>query len=171
MGGEWVATFGTAIVGIAGIVATYLSACKARVTQTHHLQLNIAAENDRARLAEKRRIYAAYMCAISSYVAVERSLAAARNKNTSDSISVLRSELDRAMTIMLHALCEVRLIAPEILSLLAGSIVLQLASSEDTSLVFPQFRNELYKAMRRDLGEPEYRAIEEPEIVSHAIER
>ena len=111
---EWVGTLGTAIVGIAGIAATYLSACRARITQVRNLQLSIYAENDRARLAEKRRVYSEYMFAISSYVAIERSLAAARKKNASeDSISALRSELSKSMTIMLHALCEVRLIAPE----------------------------------------------------------
>ena len=169
---EWVGTLGTAIVGIAGIAATYLSACRARITQVRNLQLSIYAENDRARLAEKRRAYSEYMFAISSYVAIERSLAAARKKNASeDSISALRSELSKSMTIMLHALCEVRLIAPETLSLLAGNVVTGLATSEDTSLIFPQFRDELYKAMRCDLGEPEHQAIELPEIVSHAIER
>jgi hypothetical protein len=168
----WVGTLGTAIVGIVGIVATYLSARKARITQIYNLQLSIDAENDRARLAEKRRIYSEYMFAISSYVAIERSLAAARNKNAvEDSISVLCSELSKSMTIMLRALCEVRLIAPETLSLLAGNVVAGLATSEDTSLIFPQFRDELYKAMRCDLDEPEHQAIELPEIVSRAIER
>lgn len=168
----WIGTLGTAMVGTAGITATYWSARKARITQIQNLQLSINTENDRARLAEKRRIYTAYMCAISSYVAVERRLAVARNKGSDENgISALCSELGKSMTVMLHALCEVRLIAPEALSLLAGNIVLQLSTSEDTSVQFPQFRDELYKAMRRDLGESEYRAIELPEIVSHAIVR
>jgi hypothetical protein len=169
---EWIATLGTAIVGIAGIAATYLSAGKARITQIRNLQLSIDAENGRARIAEKRRVYVEYMSAISSYVTAERRLAAARSRNSAeDSISVLRPELDQAMTIMLRALCEVRLIAPGPLSLLAGNVVMGLATSEDTSLIFPQFRDELYKAMRCDLGEPEHQAIEHPEIVSNAIER
>lgn len=168
----WVATLGTATVGIVGIAATYLSSCKARITQNRNLQLSVDAENNRARLAEKRRIYAEYMCAISSYVSVERSLAAARNKSSAeDVISALRSELSNSMTIMLHALCRVRLIAPGPLSLLAGNVVADLATTEDTSLIYPQFRDELYKVMRCDLGEPEHQTIELPEIVSVAIER
>jgi hypothetical protein len=81
----------------------------------------------------------------------------------------LRSDLNRSMTVMLAALCEVRLIAPGSLAALAVSVVQQLTLSEDTSLRFPEFRDELYKVMRFDLGEAEHQAIEAPEIVAHAL--
>src|SRR6516164_1900127 len=78
---DWAGTLGTAIVGVAGIAATYLSASKARIAQGTNLQLAINAENDRARLTEKRHIYAAYMGATGSYVAAERRLAAGQEKD------------------------------------------------------------------------------------------
>jgi hypothetical protein len=77
---EWIGTLGTATVGVAGIMATYWSAAKARITQNSNLQLTINAENERVRLAEKRRVYAAYMSAIGSYVLAERTLADALQK-------------------------------------------------------------------------------------------
>jgi hypothetical protein len=167
---EWVGTLGTAVVGLAGIAATYWSASKARVTQGDNLQFTITAENDRARLSEKRRIYAGYMGAIGSYVAAERRLAVARDKHRS-TVSALRSEFNQSMTDMLGALCELRLIAPENLVVLAVTVVHKLTTSEDTSADFPKFRDALYKLMRDDLGEPEHHRIEVPEIVSHALPR
>lgn len=169
---EWIGTLGTAIVGVAGITATYWSAAKARATQTNNLQFSIGAENERARLVEKRRIYATYMGAISSYVVVERDLADAKEKGlTEDRISVLRADLSRSMTVVLSALCELRLIASSNLAILAVNVVQQLTTSEDTSVKFPESRDELYKVMRADLGEAQYEGIEVAEIVTNAIRR
>jgi hypothetical protein len=165
-------TLGTAVVGLAGITATYLAATKARIAQSNNLLLAISAENDRVRLTDKRHIYAGYMGAIGSYVAAERRLAAARNKDFgNERVSALRSELNQAMTVMLSTLGEIRLIAPENLAILAVNVVQKLTQGEDTSSIFPEFREELYKVMRADLGEPEHQRIEVPEIVSHALER
>jgi hypothetical protein len=169
---EWVGTLGTAMVGVAGIMATYWSAAKARITQNSNLRLSINAENERARLAEKRRIYSTYMSAIGNYVLAERTLADARERKLGQGrVTELRSDLTRSMTAMLAALCEIRLIAPGNLTALAVSVVQQLTVSEDTSLRFPEFRDELYRAMRLDLGEAEHQAIEAPEIVTHAVRR
>ena len=169
---DWAGTLGTAIVGVAGIAATYLSASKARIAKGTNLQLAINAENDRARLTEKRHIYAAYMGATGSYVAAERRLAAGQEKDFgNERIATLRSELNQAMTVMLGALGEMWLIAPENLCTLAINAVQNLTQTEDTSSIFPKFRDELFKVMRADLGEPDYQQIELPEIVSHALER
>jgi len=75
------------------------------------------------------------------------------------------------MTVMLGALGEMWLIAPENLCTLAINAVQNLTQTEDTSSIFPKFRDELFKVMRADLGEPDYQQIELPEIVSHALER
>ena len=112
------------------------------------------------------------MSAIGIYAAAERRLAAARDKGSGDErIFALRSDLNQAMTAMLSALGEIRLIAPENLAILAINVVQELTQHEDTSNIFPEFRDELYKVMRADLGEPEHPHIEVPEIVSHALER
>src|SRR6202034_2977920 len=100
---------------------------------------------------------------IGSYVAAERRLAAALGKDKSTT-SALRSELNRSMTDMVTALCELRLIAPENLAVLRVTVVQRLTTSEDTSADFPEFRDALYKLMRDDLGEPEHPRIIVPEI-------
>lgn len=74
---DWVGTLGTGIVGLAGIAATYWSASKARIAQAKDLQFRINADNDRIRLTDQRRIYAAFMGAVSSYVVIGQRLATA----------------------------------------------------------------------------------------------
>ena len=58
-GTDWpavVAAISTGVVGLAGIVGTFRSGKR-----------SINAENERARLAEKRRIYAAYHASLGGY--------------------------------------------------------------------------------------------------------
>lgn len=169
---DWVATLVTGIVGCTGIVATYWSGTKARIAQTKNVEFQLSVQGDRARLADKRRIYATFMCAISGYVSAERRLADARAKDLSEQrLSVLRSELHVALTAALHALCEVRLIAPENLMVLCVDVVHRLSRSEDLSRDFPGMRDRLYAEMRADLGEPRHKQIDVPEIVSSALDR
>jgi hypothetical protein len=51
----------TGAVGIAGIGGTILAAWMTAKGQTSNLLLGVDAEDRRAQLAEKRRIYAAYL--------------------------------------------------------------------------------------------------------------
>src|SRR5262249_276658 len=148
---------------------TYWSGAKALRAQTYNLQFRINAENDRARLAEKRRIYAAFMNALGTYVVVERNLIMARSKGSDEErLMTLRSELTGAMTNMLNALFEIRLIASENLAHLSVGAVQRLTTSEDPSDEFPELRDSLYELMRADLGEPIHRRIDAPEIAAQA---
>ena len=169
---DWIASLGTAIVGFTGIIATYRSGSMARISQAINLELSINAENDRCRLAEKRRIYAAFMGSASSYVAAERALSAARCKGASEKrLGELRTELNQVMVTMLTALCELRLIATEDLAIVAVNTVQRLTTSENLASEFPELRDALYEVMRTDLNEPVYERIDAPEIVAHALER
>lgn len=169
---DWAGTLVAGVVGCVGIAATYWSGTKARIAQTKNLQFQLEVQGDRARLADKRQIYASFMCAISGYVAAERRLTAGREKDLSEErLSVLRSELNVALDSMLNALCEIRLIAPEDLTILSVNVVHQLTRSEDLSGDFPEIRDRLYAKMRADLGEPRHEKIDAPEIVSNALDR
>lgn len=169
---EWVGSLGTAIVGFTGIIATYRSGNKARISQATNLTLHINAENDRCRLADKRRIYASFMGAVSAYVVAEHNLAAAvRNPSNGKRLAQLRAELNQAMTNMLTTLCELRLIAPQNLAEVSVGAVRQLTTSRDIASEFPELRNSLYEAMRTDLGEPIHERLDLPEIAAHALER
>jgi hypothetical protein len=169
---DWIGTLGTAIVGIIGIVATYWTGRKALITQTRNMELRINAEADRARLADKRRIYATFIAATSRYVAAAQSLAAARTKGAPESeLPVLRSELGLAMTLMLSVLGEIRLIAPEDLVILSIEVVQKVTTTANLTDIFPELRDKLYEVMRADLGEPPQRRINVPELVAQALDR
>lgn len=57
----------TGAVGIAGIGGTVLSATITRKSAAENLRISIDAENERIKLAEKRRIYAQALAAITAY--------------------------------------------------------------------------------------------------------
>jgi hypothetical protein len=169
---DWIATAGTAIVGMAGIAATYLSGRRALIAQSRNMELQIGAERERTRLADKRRIYAAFIAATSRYVAAAQSLAVARVKNAAGSrVTVLRSELDQAMTAMLSILGEIRLIAPEKLVIFSLEVVQKVTTTADLTDTFPELRDVLYELMRADLGEPPQPRISVPELVAQALDR
>jgi hypothetical protein len=54
----------TGAVGIAGVAGTIIAAKLAGNTATQNVRLSVNAEDDRARLADKRRIYARAIAAI-----------------------------------------------------------------------------------------------------------
>jgi hypothetical protein len=168
----WIGTVVTGIVGLAGILATYRLSGKSRIAQSENLQLSISAENDRNMRSEKRRIYARFMASTSTYVAAEHTLAVKRRKGAADDVlSALRSELNEAMTVMFCTLAEVRLIAPEDVTVLAVAAVQRLIRSTDLTSEFPDIRDGLYKVMRADLGEPPHGYIHAPELAAAALER
>ena len=112
------------------------------------------------------------MASASTYVAAEHTLAVRRHKGGADDVlSVLRSELNEAMTDMFCTLAEVRLIAPEDVTVLAVKAVQRLTRSTDLTNEFPEIRDGLYKVMRADLGEPPHGYIHAPELAAAALER
>lgn len=105
-------------------------------------------------------------------VMLPQSLAAARAKNATEGIlAAVRSELGQAMTLMLTALGEIRLIAPEDLVVFSIEVVQKLTTIADLTDLFPELRDDLYELMRADLREPPQRRISVPELVAQALER
>jgi hypothetical protein len=61
----------TGFVGIAGIAGSIVSASMASKSAAQNLQTSIAAEDARAKQAEKRRVYGALLAAIGRYVGAQ----------------------------------------------------------------------------------------------------
>jgi len=167
-----IGAIGPSAVGVIGIVATYWTGRKVLFVQTRNIELQIRVESERARVAEKRQIYATFVAMTSKYVAVVHSLAVERTRNGSEiQLASIRAELDQAMQSMLTSLGEIRLIAPEGLAIMSVKVVQKLTTTEDLASIFPEMREKLYVAMRADLGEPPHHPISVSELVSQALKR
>jgi hypothetical protein len=100
----------TGLVGIAGVAGTIVAAKIASKSATKDLRLSINAESDRAREAEKRRIYAESLAAFTevSWASFEY-LQQTIKEDRDASLVRLKTLLDG----ILKALGEARLIAPQ----------------------------------------------------------
>jgi hypothetical protein len=142
------------ITGVVGIGGTALGAWLNGRTQTKTMQLSLAAENERARLAEKRRVYVAHQAALN------RLFTASQLSGTPTEREY--SSLADARTALYTATAEVVLIAPKNMQQTARDILVQmlkfaLSVQEDRSTPLPDELNDnrvkLLEAMRADLGE------------------
>jgi hypothetical protein len=153
----------TGVVGLAGIVGTAGQGKRSREAQTAdlrasldatagNLKLGIDAENARARQAEKRRVYAKYLAALSETL---RTTAMVDSMGT-ENVAAVSAQLD-ASTALIAAMSEVELIAPQEVRLWASAAH---KASEDYDPDPPHpfnygtVRVNLILAMRDDLGEP-----------------
>jgi len=143
----------TGIVGIAGIGGSIMSARLAGKSATQNLQVSITAENERARLAEKRRCYMHYLAASSDLI---NSMAKQHvlGDDADDALSTaLVYERGEVLTGVLSALGELLLVAPEPVMHLADSAATLLAGADPDAGKFRELREQLLWAMRADLGE------------------
>lgn len=143
-------TLTTGAVGLAGIGGTLWQGKRAREaassdlreslnTASKNLLTSINAENERARIAEKRRIYAHFIAALGDL------LKTWDQANTRD-----RAE---ALTGALAAVSELRLIAPNDLGSQAESLLTITAAPGQMRGDWAMTRLLLIYAMRADLGE------------------
>jgi hypothetical protein len=141
-------TIVTGAVGAAGIGGAIFVARMGNKSQAANLLVSIGAEDERLRLAEKRRVYALFLGACSEV----RSQAFV-SRHHANQAEVLA---DRAMAISraLAAAAEVRLIASDALGDLADRLS-RLANEivDDDKDEYFQVRSELLGAMRADLDE------------------
>jgi hypothetical protein len=182
----------TGTVGIAGIAGTLWQGKRSREAQSRDLKLSInsaaenlrlglKAEDERAKLAEKRRIYALYVTSIDSYA--DKAIAFGASLKSPD-----RQTKNRALKAYVQggsaisvALAELMLIAPESVGSIARDIFVSIGAiavagledsgkrlrddavdrltSEYSKLPgkYHEMANQLYDAMRRDLGEDTWR--------------
>jgi hypothetical protein len=155
----------TGLVGAAGIAGTLLSARITARSDMAGLRLSIAAEEQRAQLAEKRRIYAEFNTSIDKLLVANAQMHEHWAAAGPDGRQALRSAQDAAMTALSTCLGEIMLIGPKSIATQAGSLVEPLLTyagrpfsadgEEDGEIVlarFPSQRSALFEAMRADLG-------------------
>ena len=130
----------TGAVGIAGVAGTIIAARIAGNSARESVRLNIAAEAARARVADKRRIYAR---AISALMAV-----------TTDDYN------KAAIMTAVEALSEVQLIAPRTFSGHSGAVLTGLLTSSNRSDIASMQKAlaALFEELRADLDKEEQRA-------------
>jgi hypothetical protein len=174
---DWAAVAGagaTAIAAVGGIWGTARQARRAReaaardlkeslIATTENLQLGIRAEDDRARRAEKRRIYASCLAAINAAIPALVEDRAARSSNDRDQRSSALKRAQLARTIMLNAAMELELIAPDSVLLHSRDVVAWLTNywteTGKGAKIGGEFSDaggsldKLRTAMRTDLGE------------------
>jgi hypothetical protein len=157
----------TGAVGIAGIGGTILSARITTKAQTANLRLSIDAENTRARLADKRYIYATFMaCYNRALDGVVKHRASFRLSESTNEIKAIETTQWEARNALGNARAEMGLIEPTNFASLADQLVDMLDSyAEATALgarevgkpkpaVDLEMQDKLYIAMRSDLAEP-----------------
>jgi len=152
---DWAIVVPTAIagaVGLAGIGGTLLSARMTSKSDVKNLRISIRAEDARTRLADRRRIYAGCVAALTAY-----SDATVAN-NPKPLLAEQRAELEydvgRTRLAAQVAVSEVDLIAPPEVAIMAhraAQAVLQAGKTENIASIGAPIVN-LTMAMRRDLG-------------------
>ena len=161
----------TGVVGLAGIGGTLWQGKRGREAQgedlreslnatAKNLMLSIQAERELARIAEKRRIYAAFHTSLDHVITAEVYFATHVDKPDRQQFE---SDTLAAVAAMFNAMNTVRLIAPiEVYTLTHGLAVeygkdsRAIARGEgrvDTDTLSRK-REELYRVMRADLDEP-----------------
>ena len=138
----WAAISG-GVVGLAGIIFAWRQS-----------RMTISAEDARAKLAEKRRIYANCLTAINTYLYAAGALAGGTELPPAEHAG-LEQEADRARTAALNTTSEVYLVGTaEVTRLANRTLSLVMSAETGTSVEEPvTVFVELTGAMRRDLGE------------------
>jgi hypothetical protein len=153
------------VVGLAGIVATYWQGKRATKAASESLRGSIDVENERARLAEKRRIYAACQAALTAMriesITHRVAYQPPANQRQRDAAELALNQARRAM---LNATGELLLIAPNDVRKLAADLTdsylsyitatVRGASLDEPTEPVGHMQSQLYDAMRADLGEP-----------------
>jgi hypothetical protein len=144
----------TGVVGLAGIGGALLSVRMTSNSAADNLRTTISAEAARARLAEKRRIYANCLVALTAYTHAAGSLAQGAELSPAE-YAGLEEDSDRTRMAAVLATSEVYLIGPpEVIKLANRTFLLALGAETGNRIDDPaKAIAELAGAMRRDLGE------------------
>jgi hypothetical protein len=155
----------TGTLGLAGIMATYWQGRRATRAASENFRTGMDVESERARLADKRRIYAAGQAAFTAMriesITHRVAYQPPPNQEQRDAAELALNQAQRAM---LSATSELLLIAPEPVRKLATELTdnyvsyitatVRGASLDEPSDPLGHMQSQLYDAMRADLGEP-----------------
>jgi hypothetical protein len=183
----------TGAVGIAGIAGTMWQGKKSRESQSKdlklsidaaadNLRLNVKAEDERARVNEKRRIYARFVASLDN---LEKAAFDYRESLFSpDGQRPKTEDYLKASQALTNALAELMLIAPENVGTLARNSAMyfwDLVANKSDIAKYParlselaaeygKLADRLYDVMRADLGEKTsfpYRTAPDPKFLHH----
>jgi hypothetical protein len=155
----------TGVVGLAGIVATYWQGKRATEAASENYRRSIDVQDERARLAEKRRIYATCQATFTA-MRIESITHRVAYQPPADQAQRDAAELalNQAQRAMLNATSELLLIAPEGVRKLAADLAdsyasyttatVRGASLDEPTGPAAHMQSQLYDAMRADLAEP-----------------
>lgn len=153
----------TGVVGVAGIAGSILAAHQARKSAAENLRTGISAEDRRAKVAEKRRIYAACLTALNNMMTAQADYGVdIANAKSKAERRVAYSELVPVRNSLLNAVSELELVAPETLGRLARERfqwhmdrIKEVGQGEKMNLKNrPPTHWDILAAMRTDLGDP-----------------
>lgn len=147
---------GVAVGSASGILGAICGAWLTARSQMAGLKLGISAENERARIAEKRRIYARCLATFNEAWLSPfklKGLVEARAKMLGDPSAILAlfDQDKQLMTECMNCMFEVALMAPEVVVNLAGTATRRIIHNPEQ---FSKAIENLAFAMRADLGEP-----------------
>jgi hypothetical protein len=155
----------TGVVGLAGIVAVYWQGKRATETASENFRGSIEVQEQRARLAEKRRIYAACQAAFTA-MRIESITHRVAYQPPPDQEQRAAAELalSQVQRAMLNATSELLLIAPNGVSKIATDLTdsyvsyitatVRGAPLDEPAAPAAHMQDQLYDAMRADLAEP-----------------
>jgi hypothetical protein len=155
----------TGVVGLAGIVAVYWQGKRATETASENFRGSIEVQEQRARLAEKRRIYAACQAAFTA-MRIESITHRVAYQPPPDQEQRAAAELalNQVQRAMLNATSELLLIAPNGVSKIATDLTdsyvsyitatVRGAPLDEPAAPAAHMQDQLYDAMRADLAEP-----------------
>ena len=155
----------TGVVGLAGIMALYWQGKRATETASQTFRRSINVQQDRARLAEKRRIYAACQATFTAmHIESITHRVAYQPPPDQDQRDAAELALNQVQRSMLNATSELLLIAPDdvrkLAANLADSYVSYIAATvhgaplDEPAGATAHMQDQLYDAMRADLAEP-----------------
>jgi hypothetical protein len=155
----WEATLVAGIAGgVIGVGGTYLGAWLTGRTQTANLKLSIITENERARIAEKRRIYARFLMACAEVVKTQIHGTTQPEEAPGTAKLAAASDYSTAIAAVMASAAEVELIASDEVGKLAEDLRVVLPAYKPSAQRNPgdyeDMLRQLLKAMRADLGEP-----------------
>jgi len=165
---DWATVTSTAItgaVGIAGVVGGVITARIAGSSARKSVQLNITAEADRARLADKRRIYARGVSALDTAMQAEKhaqsveasGAATAVVEDQHASAVEFRAKANDTLRSASEAVSELQLMVESLDTAELAKDALDNVSHPD---VYASRRNKLLATLRDDLGKEARRAYQ-----------
>lgn len=156
----------TGLVGVAGIAGTILAARMTARNQTANLMLSISEERNRARIADKRQVYANFIASVNETILATGHAYYSETDPGERDAALIRALPERGA--IYHRAGEVELIAPEEVTSQAVAMTRLVMSYSDELMKYAgkvpeavietlyergsEMEKQLFKAMRADLG-------------------